>query len=83
MQQVLPMWEMTPEVSLIGTQMLEESVSIVEIALRLSWTVSLDLKNYRVNPMCPERGYISLVSDTLLLPSLLPWFPVHPCFYLH
>jgi hypothetical protein len=69
-QRVLLMWEMTPEASLVGTQMLEETVSAAEIALRLSWMVSSELKNYRFIPMRPERGYISLVR----------YFRSHPCF---
>jgi len=55
------MWEMTPGASLVGTQIMEESVPASEITLGLSRMVSSELKNYRAILMHPKRGYISLV----------------------
>ena len=69
-QRVLTMWEMTLDVSPVRTWMLEEPVPASEITLRLSKTVSSELKNYRVISMRPKRGYISLVR----------YFRPHLCF---
>jgi hypothetical protein len=41
--------------------MLEEPVSASDIAARVSKTTHQDLKNSRVVPMRPEKGYIPLV----------------------
>ena len=55
------MWEMTREVPWVGTWMLEEPVSVTDITTRVSRTTHPDLKDSRVVPMRPEKGYISLV----------------------
>ena len=55
------MFEMTQDVPWVGTRMLEEPVSASDIAARVSKTTHSDLKNSRVVPMRPEKGYISLL----------------------
>ena len=55
------MFEMTRDVPWIGTRMLEEVISASDIATRVSKTTHSDLKNSRVVPMRPEKGYICLV----------------------
>ena len=56
--------------------MLAEPVSASDIAARVAKTTHQDLKNSRVVPMRPEKGYISLVKCGFLrLPpfSFLPF----------
>jgi len=65
------MWEMTREVPWVGTRMLEAPVLATDIATRVSRTTHPDLKDSRVVPMRPEKGYISLVAGTLLLSLIL------------
>jgi len=55
------MFEMTRDVPWVGTRMLGEPVSTSDIAAQVSKTTNPDLKNSRVVPMRPEKGYISLV----------------------
>jgi len=55
------MFEMTQSVPWVGTRMLEEPVSASDIAARVSKTTHPDMKNSRVVPMRPKKGYISLV----------------------
>ena len=69
------MWEMTRETPWVGTRMLEAPVSATEISTRISRTISSDLKDSRVVPMRPDRGYISLVRCRLYLRSC-PGFPL-------
>jgi len=59
------MFEMTRDVPWVGTRMLEEPVSASDIAARVSKTTHPDLKNSRVVPVHPEKGYISLVRRPL------------------
>jgi len=59
------MFEMTRDVPWVGTRMLEAPVSVSDIAARVSKTTHPDLKNSRVVPMRPEKGYISLVRRRL------------------
>ena len=59
------MFEMTRDVPWVGTRMLETPVSASDIAAWVSKTTHSDLKNSRVVPMCPEKGYISLVRHHL------------------
>jgi hypothetical protein len=62
-QQALFLYQMTPEASLFGTQMLEEPMSASEISHQILRTVVLELaKDYRFISMHPEEGYISMVS---------------------
>ena len=70
------MFEMTQDVPWVGTRMLEEPISALDIAARVLKTTHSDLKNSRVVPMRPEKGYISLVKCGFLrLPpfSFLPF----------
>jgi hypothetical protein len=60
------MFEMTQDVPWVGTRMLEEPVSASDIAARVSKTTHPDLKNSRVVPMRPKKGYISLVRCSFL-----------------
>ena len=46
--------------------MLAEPVSASDITARVEKTTHLELKNSRVVPMRPEKGYISLVRKCLL-----------------
>ena len=55
------MFEMTQDVPWVGTRMLAEPVSASDIAARVAKTTHQDLKNSRVVPMRPEKGYICLV----------------------
>jgi len=55
------MFEMTRDVPWAGTKMLAEPISASDIAARVENTTHLDMKNSRVVPMRPEKGYISLV----------------------
>ena len=74
------MWEMTRETSWVRTRMLEAPVSAMEISSRISRTISSDLKDSRVAPMRPDRGYILLIRYHLRprfclgFPLSLPWF---------
>jgi len=61
------MWEMTREVPWVGTQMLEAPVPTSEIASRVSRTTHSDVKDSRVVPMRPEKGYISRVRHRFCL----------------
>ena len=61
------MFEMTRDVPWVGTRMLEAPVSATEIASWVSRTTHPDLKDSRVVPMRPEKGYISLVRCRLFL----------------
>jgi len=54
-------FEMTRDVPWVGMRMLEAPVSASDIAARVSKTTHPDLKDSRVVPMRPEKGYISLV----------------------
>jgi hypothetical protein len=74
-QRALFMYQMMPEASLFGTQMLDEPVLTSEITQRIAWTVAPELaKDYWFILMHPERGYISLVSTPLYSLSLSPRF---------
>ena len=55
------MFEMTRDVPWAGTKMLAEPVSASDITARVEKTTHPDMKNSRVVPMRPEKGYISLV----------------------
>jgi len=55
------MFEMTRDVPWVGTRMLAEPISASDIAARVERTTHPDMKNNRVVPMRPEKGYISLV----------------------
>jgi len=55
------MFEMAPNVPWVRTRMLAEPVSASDIAARVAKTTHPDLKNSRVVPMRPDKGYISLV----------------------
>ena len=57
--------------------MLAEPVSASDIAARVAKTTHPDLKNSRVVPMHPDKGYISLVVC-----CLLRLFPFSPCLFL-
>ena len=59
------MFEMTPDVPWVRTRMLAEPISASDIVARVSKTTHSDLKNSRVVPMRPEKGYISLVRRCL------------------
>ena len=61
------MWEMTREVPWVGTRMLEELVPATDITAWVSRTTHPDLKDSRVVPMRPEKGYISLVRHCFCL----------------
>jgi len=61
------MFEMTRDVSWVGTRMLAEPISASDIAARVEKTTHSDMKNSRVVPMRPKRGYISLVRGYFLL----------------
>jgi len=61
------MFEMTRDVPCVGTRMLETSVSAMDIAAWVSKTTHSDLKDSRVVPMRPEKGYISLVRHCFCL----------------
>ena len=61
------MWEMTRETPSVGTRMLEAPVSATEISTRISRTISSDVKDSRVAPMRPDKGYISLVRCCIYL----------------
>jgi len=74
-QRMVFMWEMTRETPWVGTRMLEAPVSAPEISTRILRTISSDLKDSRVAPMRPDRGYISLVRRHLYLRSC-PGFPL-------
>ena len=75
------MFEMTPDIPWVGTRMLAEPVSASDIAARVAKTTHSDLKNSRVVPMRPEKGYISLVRCYFCL-QLLRLFPFSPCLFL-
>jgi len=71
------MFEMTRDVPWAGTKMLAEPISASDIAARVEKTTHPDMKNSRVVPMHPEKGYISLVR---CLPLHL--FPFSPYLFL-
>ena len=73
-QQRAFMFEMTRDVPWAGTRMLAEPVSASDIAARVAKTTHPDLKNSRVVPMRPEKGYISLVRGYFCF-VFLHWFP--------
>jgi len=78
-QQVVHMWEMTRDTPWAGTRMLEAPVSPTEIDTQVLRTISSELKNYRVVPMCPNRDYISLVRhlhlcSRFIVPLFVPTF---------
>jgi len=66
-QQRAFMFELTRDVPWVGTRMLETPVSATDIAAQLSKTTQTDLKDSRVVPMRPEKGYISLVRHCFCL----------------
>ena len=76
-QQRAFMFEMTPNVPWVGTRMLAEPVSASDIAARVAKTTHSELKNSRVVPMRPEKGYISLVRRCPFLIFVL--IPFSPC----
>ena len=55
------MFEMTRDVPWAVTKMLAEPISASDIAARVEKTTYPDMKNSRMVPMRPEKGYISLV----------------------
>jgi len=61
------MLEMTRDVPWAGTRMLEAPVSATEIATQVLRTTRPDLKDSRVVPMRPEKGYISLIRRCFCL----------------
>ena len=63
------MFEMTRDVPWAGTKMLAEPISASDIAARVEKTTHPDMKNSRVVPMRPEKGYISLVRVSIFVPS--------------
>jgi len=70
------MFEMTRDVPWAGTKILAEPISASDIATRVEKTTHSDMKNSRVVPMRPEKGYICLVSVDflrLLIFSFLPF----------
>jgi len=70
------MFEMTRDVPWAGTRMLAEPISASDITARVERTTHSDMKNSRVVPMRPEKGYISLVSVYFFAPSSLFLFPL-------
>jgi len=60
------MFEMTREVPWAGTRMLAEPISASDITARVEKTTHPEMKNSRVLPMRPKKGYISLVSMDFL-----------------
>jgi hypothetical protein len=60
-------FEMTQDVPWVRTRMLAEPISASGIAARVEKTTHSDMKNSRVVPMHPEKGYISLVRGYFLL----------------
>jgi hypothetical protein len=60
------MFEMTQDVPWAGTKMLAEPISASDITARVEKTTHPDMKNSRVVPMRPEKGYISLVKCEFL-----------------
>ena len=70
-QQRAFMFEMTRDVPWAGTKMLAEPISASDITARVEKTTHPDMKNSRVVPMHPEKGYISLVKCGFL--RLLPF----------
>ena len=73
------MFEMTRDVPWVGTRMLAEPVSASDIAARVAKTTHPELKNSRVVPMRPEKGYISLVRDYFFCFDFLRLFPFSAC----
>ena len=61
------MFEMTRGVPWAGTRMLVEPVSASDIAAWVAKTTHPDLKNSRVVPMRPKKGYISLVRGLVFV----------------
>jgi len=61
-QQRVFMFEMTRDVPWAGTKMLAEPISASDITAQVERTTHPDMKNSRVVPMRPEKGYISLVT---------------------
>jgi len=74
------MFEMTRDVPWAGTKMLAEPISASDITARVEKTTYPDMKNSRVVPMRPEKGYISLVKSGFFAPSsfFLPAFFLTP-----
>jgi len=72
------MFEMTRDVPWAGTRMLAEPVSASDIVARVEKTTHSELKNSRVVPMRPEKGYISLVRPCFLFRFLVPVFSFVP-----
>ena len=75
------LFEMTPDESIDGIRMSTVALSDEEILRRVRETVEGRLRSSGLSlfPMCPTRGYISLVSPALPLPPRLPCslhFPV-------
>jgi len=68
------MFEMTRDVPWAGTRMLAEPVSASDITARVEKTTHSELKNSRVVPMRPEKGYVSLVRKCLLFQFPVPVF---------
>jgi len=74
-QRRVPMFEMTRGVPWAGTRMLAEPISASDITARVEKTTHPDMKNSRVVPMRPEKGYISLVSMDFLCLLLISFLP--------
>jgi len=64
------MFEMTRDVPWVGTRMLAEPISASDIAAQVEKTTHPDMKNSRVVPMRPKKGYISLVRRCFCLDFL-------------
>ena len=76
------MFEMTRDVPWVRTRMLAEPISASDIAARVEKTTHPDMKNSRVVPMHPEKGYISLVRCFyFLMPISLLFLPEYPRFF--
>jgi len=70
---------MTHDTPWARSRMLEAPVSAMEINTRVSRTISLELKNYWVVSMRPDRDYIYLVRhlhlrSRFIIPFFVPTF---------
>ena len=72
------MFEMTRDVPWVGTRMLAEPISASDITARVEKTTHSDMKNSRVVPMRPEKGYIYLVRGYFCF-DFLRLFPFCSC----
>ena len=75
------MFEMTRDIPWVRTKMLAEPISASDIAAQVEKTMHPDMKNSRVVPMRPEKGYISLVRRCFCL-DLCACFLFLPAFFL-